>query len=148
MISITVTTHHAAPLPAPIVAPFDETGGDTGRADSHRLVLPDPERTISRVHARVVFRGGGYAIVDQGGNPISVNGQVLGKGKEVPLKHGDLVQIGGYALLVGPGLAQGRGAAADLFADFAGLAQPRAHAPVAVPAATHFQATQIGRAHV
>lgn len=141
MISITVTTHHGAPLPCAIVAQFDETGGDIGRADSNQLVLPDPERTISRVHARVVFRGGGYAIVDQGGNPISLNGQPLGKGKEAPLKHGDLVQIGGYALLVGPGLTQGKGAAADLFADFAGLAQPHAHTPVAASAATHFQAS-------
>lgn len=129
MIRITVTSHHDAPLATAIVAQFDETGGDIGRAESNQLVLPDPERTISRVHARVVFRGGGYAIVDQGSNPIVVNGQTLGKGKEAPLKPGDRVQIGGYTLQVESGQAPGRASAADPFADFAGLAQPRTGAP-------------------
>ena len=61
---------------------FDETGGNIGRGESNQLVLPDPERTISRVHAQVVFRNGRYAIIDRGSNPISVNGRPLGNGQE------------------------------------------------------------------
>jgi predicted component of type VI protein secretion system len=62
------------------------------------MVLPDPERTISRVHAKVVFRNGTYAVEDRGSNPILVNGNVVGHGKEWPLAPGDVLQIGGYEL--------------------------------------------------
>ena len=64
MITLTVASFNGAPLTQPLTAHFDEMGGNIGRADNNQLVLPDPERTISRVHAQVVFRGGRYAIVD------------------------------------------------------------------------------------
>ena len=44
-----------------------------GRAADCAIRSDDPR--MSRQHARVVFRGGGYAIVDNGSNPIAVNGQ-------------------------------------------------------------------------
>ncbi|MBX3638680.1 MAG: FHA domain-containing protein, partial [Rubrivivax sp.] len=97
MIALTVLSYNGAPADGP-AAQFDELGGTIGRADNNQLVLPDPERTISRVHARLVFRAGGYAIVDNGSNPISVNGTPIGAGREHPLKPGDRVQIGGYVL--------------------------------------------------
>ncbi|MFM2118996.1 MAG: type secretion system-associated domain protein TagH, partial [Pseudomonadota bacterium] len=65
-----------------------------------QLHLPDPERTISRVHARVLFRAGGYAIVDNGSNPVSVNGSPLGAGREQAIQPGDQIQIGAYVLEV------------------------------------------------
>ncbi len=134
MITLTVASFNGAPLAQPLTAHFDELGGNIGRAENNQLVLPDPERTISRVHAQVVFRGGRYAIVDRGSNPISVNGRPLGNGQEAPLQPGDQVQIGGYALNVEAGAS---GAAVDLdpFADFGGLAAPAAAArpPTAAP---------------
>src|SRR4051794_38144714 len=95
-------------------------GGNIGRADNNQLVLPDPERTISRVHAQIVFRGGRYAIVDRGSNPIAVNGRPLGNGHEAMLAPGDEIAIGGYLMRVEA--ATRAGPAADPFADFAGLA--------------------------
>jgi len=122
MIRLNVTTFNGLPLSPPLSAQFDELGGDIGRADTNQLVLPDPERTISRVHARVLFRAhSGFGIVDQGSNAISVNGVQLGKGREAPIKPGDRVQIGGYLLVVEEGAAPGS-AAADPFADFFGMA--------------------------
>ena len=56
MIRLNVTTYNGQPVSQPLTAQFDELGGDIGRADTNQLVLPDPERTISRVHARVLFR--------------------------------------------------------------------------------------------
>ncbi len=130
MIRLTVTTYNGQPLSQPLAAQFDELGGDIGRADTNQLVLPDPERTVSRVHARVLFRAhGGYAIVDQGSNPILVNGEQLGKGREATIKPGDSIQIGGYTLAVEAGSA-GAGAS-DPFADFFGLA-PAAKSPAHV----------------
>jgi len=125
VITLTVVSYNGAPLAQPLGAQFDEMGGNIGRADTNQLVLPDPERTISRVHAQVVFRNGRYAIVDRGSNPVSVNGRQLGNGQESPLQAGDKVQIGGYLLKVEAAAAGGRaGAAADPFADFGGLAAP------------------------
>eukprot|EP01031_Cornospumella_fuschlensis_P017848 gene17848-21835_t len=75
MIRLNVTTFNGLPVSQPLSAQFDEMGGDIGRADTNQLVLPDPERTISRVHARVLFRANsGFGIVDQGSNAISGNG--------------------------------------------------------------------------
>jgi FHA domain-containing protein len=133
VITITVKSYNGTPLTQPLAAQFDELGGAIGRADNNQLVLPDPERTISRVHAQVVFRGGKYGIVDRGSNPISVNGRPLGNGQEAPLQPGDEVQIGGYALGVSAGAANA--AAADPFADFGGLAATPAPMAARAPAA-------------
>ncbi|HEY8880003.1 MAG TPA: type VI secretion system-associated FHA domain protein TagH [Roseateles sp.] len=140
MIRLNVTTYNGLPVSQPLSAQFDELGGDIGRADTNQLVLPDPERTISRVHARVLFRASsGFGIVDQGSNAISVNGIQLGKGREAAIKPGDQIQIGGYVLVVEA--ASPTSAAADPFADFFGVApgtvmtQPgvRREAPAADP---------------
>ena len=130
MILLRVLSYNGAPSDGP-AAHFDELGGTIGRADSNQLVLPDPERTISRVHARVVFRAGGYAIVDNGSNPISVNGVALGAGREQPLKPGDQVQIGGY--LLAASVAQATAPSDDPFADLFGDAPLGLAAPAAAP---------------
>ena len=121
MISITVTSYNGTST-TPIAGHFDETGGNIGRAENNQLVLPDPERTISRVHAQIVYRNGRYAVVDRGSNPIAVNGRPLGNGQEALLNIGDEINIGGYAMRVEAGVPAGGGAIADPFADFAGLA--------------------------
>ncbi|MCE9660225.1 MAG: type VI secretion system-associated FHA domain protein TagH [Burkholderiales bacterium] len=134
MISISVTSYNGAAT-SPLSGHFDETGGAIGRGENNQMVLPDPERTISRVHAQVVFRNGRYAIIDRGSNPISVNGRPLGNGQETFIQPGDELQIGGYAMRVEAAAATG-GAAADPFADFPGLAStPSAagRAPAAAP---------------
>ncbi len=132
MIVLRVLSYNGSPADGPS-AQFDELGGTIGRADNNQLVLPDPERTISRVHARVVFRAGGYGVVDNGSNPISVNGQVIGTGREHPLKVGDELMIGGYLLAAeAPGALKSDDPFADLFGDAPlGLAAPAA--PAAAP---------------
>ncbi|MEF7614131.1 type VI secretion system-associated FHA domain protein TagH [Aquincola sp. MAHUQ-54] len=132
MIVLTVQSFNGQAT-ASLAASFDELGGTIGRADTNQLVLPDPERSISRVHAQVVFRHGSYALVDRGSNAVIVNGQPLGNGREAPLKHGDTLQIGGY--LIGVTVGQ-QTTAKDLFADLfgdAGGAQPAAAPPPPPP---------------
>lgn len=139
MISITVTSYNGTSTP-PLTGHFDETGGNIGRAENNQLVLPDPERTISRVHAQIVYRKGRYAVVDRGSNPIAVNGRPLGNGQEALLNVGDEINIGGYAMRVEASAAAGVAAAVDPFADFAGLAaagsrgSPAGRAPAAAAA--------------
>lgn len=157
MIVLTVIRYNGAPS-EPIEATFDELGGTIGRAEGNLMVLPDPERTISRVHGKVVFRNGRYAIEDRGSNPILVNGNLVGHGKELPLAAGDVLQIGGYELSV---RASGAPAAADdPFADvfapneptFGGRGDPAPFPPVARPAASpapaRAPAASFGAAHI
>ena len=112
MLVLTASTYNGAPSER-LSAAFDETGGTIGRADHNHMVLPDRDRTVSRVHAEVAFRNGSYVIVDRGSNPIEVNGKELGSGREEPLHAGDTVQIGAYVLAVSSGAA----ASTDPFAD-------------------------------
>lgn len=127
MIVLTVQSFNGQPTAA-LSATFDELGGTVGRADNNQLVLPDPDRSISRVHAQVVFRHGRFALVDRGSNPVLVNGTPLGNGREAPLQQGDTLQIGGY--LIGVSVGQ-QTTAKDLFADLFG--DGGAKAPAAPP---------------
>lgn len=86
-----------APLPS---AQFDARGGTIGREASNRLVLPDPERFISRVQAEVVQRLGEYVLVNRGMGPITINGRPLQHGDESVLRVRDQLRIGGYRIEV------------------------------------------------
>ena len=133
MIVLSVSSYNGAPT-EPREASFDELGGTIGRATTNQLVLPDPDRTISRVHAQVVLRNGSFAVVDRGSNPISVNGSPLGNGREAPLKPGDTLNVGGYVIQVRAGHQT---IAKDPFGDLFGSPTTRASAPpppVAAPA--------------
>ncbi len=110
-------------------ADFDTTGGTIGRAKTNVLVLDDPDRTVSRVHAQIVHRSGKFYIIDQGSNPLSCNGATLGSGNEAPLNDGDRLQIGGFELMVSQTAGSAAGApGANLLDDLtmtAGSAHPR-----------------------
>jgi predicted component of type VI protein secretion system len=97
---------------AGLVARFDAAGGLIGRADSARLKLPDPKRTVSRFHAHVSFADGRYFIEDMGSpNPIAVNGKVLQSGQRVDLNPGDRIQVAHY--LVGAEIGDAQPALAE-----------------------------------
>jgi len=83
----------------PLVAHFDQRGGLIGRADTARLVLPDPKRTVSRFHAHISFEDGRFLVEDMGStNPAVVNGQALASGQRLEVKSGDRIRIGSYTL--------------------------------------------------
>jgi type VI secretion system FHA domain protein len=99
MIVLSVTSYNGG-VAEPLEARFDELGGSIGRADGNLLVLPDPLRTVSRVHAHVAFCGGAYTIEDRGSNPIQLNGKVVGRERPWPLAAGDVLRIGSYEIRV------------------------------------------------
>ncbi|KIQ31230.1 signal peptide protein [Variovorax paradoxus] len=157
MIHIAVITRQGAPAGQSIAADFGPNGGTIGRADTNTLVLDDPDRTVSRVHAQVLCRDGQYFVIDRGSNPMQCNGVSLGSGKEAPLTDGARLVVGSFELSVRmtaaaapPSLAIPNtimsapvGAAApaastsdDPFADLlAGLGSPPAPAPASSGAA-------------
>lgn len=101
MITIRAISLNGQPLAQPLQADFDELGGSIGRADGNALVLPDPERHISRTHATVECRNGAYILRDLGtSSPVVLNGNPVGKGSEARLAAGDHVEIGAYSLVV------------------------------------------------
>ncbi|WP_305728104.1 type VI secretion system-associated FHA domain protein TagH [Variovorax sp. PDC80] len=81
-------------------ANFGPEGGTIGRADTNTLVLDDPDRTVSRVHAQVLCRDGQYFAIDRGSNPMQCNGVSLGSGKEAALTDGARLVVGSFELVV------------------------------------------------
>ena len=107
MLTITVLSFNGIPLEEPVEADFAETGGTIGRSPDSTLVLPDPDRIISRAQAVVVCRDGLFHVRDQGTTvPVIVNGRPLGRGREVALNAADELRIAGYIMRVsGPPVA-------------------------------------------
>lgn len=106
MMRIRVISLHGQPLPHAISYDFDDTGGTIGRAETNQLALPDPQRHISRLQARVVCRGGRFEVINQGANPITVDGHALGNGASIGIASGARIEIGAYLMeAVGPGPA-------------------------------------------
>ncbi|RQO43185.1 type VI secretion system-associated FHA domain protein TagH [Variovorax sp. KBW07] len=149
MIHIAVITRQGAPAGPAIAADFGPNGGTIGRADTNTLVLDDPDRTVSRVHAQVLCRDGQYFVIDRGSNPMQCNGVSLGAGKEAALTDGAQLVVGSFELSVrvvataSPSLAipntvmSGAPASSsdDPFADLlAGLGAPAPATPAAPPA--------------
>ncbi len=83
-----------------LAAVFGSKGGTIGRAETNDLSLDDPDRTVSRVHAQIVYRNGDFFLVDRGSNAVQWNGQLLGAGNEAKLISGDKLFIGSFELSV------------------------------------------------
>ncbi|MBK8337819.1 MAG: type VI secretion system-associated FHA domain protein TagH [Sterolibacteriaceae bacterium] len=133
---IRVVSFQGQPLPQAISHDFDDLGGTIGRAETNQLALPDPQRHISRLQARVVCRNGQYEIINQGANPINVNGHVIGNGSSMPIASGARVEIGGYLMeAIAPTPAAAHPAQDVTMAPEAFSPPPRpAPAPIAAPA--------------
>lgn len=101
MIKIQVMTFNDMPPKQPLSANFDELGGKIGRAEGNTLVLPDPERGISRIHASISFQRGQYFICSHGSAlPVYLNDQPLSNEQDAPIVVGDIIRIGEYVLQV------------------------------------------------
>ena len=72
-----------------------------GRGPANDLVLPDPDRMLSKNHCVIEEQGGHVHVID-----LSTNGTYLNYGKQplgrtpTPLNHGDVLSVGGYELVV------------------------------------------------
>jgi predicted component of type VI protein secretion system len=98
-LTLSVQTYRDAAPAQPLCRRFDRLGGALGRAVGNELVLDDPGKYISRVHARIEFRDGAYCLIDVGSNPSLVNERPVGPGRPVPLADGDRITIGDYQLV-------------------------------------------------
>lgn len=100
MIQIKAISYNGMPYSS-LSAEFDELGGAIGRAENNKLVLPDPDKHISRLHATVDYRCGQYHICSHGSaTPVILNGRSLEKEQSEVIAAGDEIRIGGYTLQV------------------------------------------------
>src|SRR5512134_1891239 len=85
------------PRPA---AEFGLAGGTIGRADDNTLVLPDPDRLVSRVQAGVRVVDDARLLIANAAasSRFLVNGRELAPGEEVELREGDQLRMGPYVL--------------------------------------------------
>jgi len=95
-VTLKVLTYKGVGPGKAVAMAFDLRGGTIGRAESNKLILPDP--TVSRVHAQIVNRQGTFIIISRGRNPLMVDEVVVEAGDELPLSNGTRVQIGEFLL--------------------------------------------------
>jgi type VI secretion system FHA domain protein len=106
MIWIRIVSKDGAPasslaLGVPLAARFGDSVGDVGRGVGCTLVLPDPNREISRKQALVTWQSGRHFIRPIGTNvDIELNGRVLPPDVEAPLDVGAEIRIGPYLMRV------------------------------------------------
>lgn len=111
MMSIRVVSRGGEALGVPLRASFGDAGGDIGRGSDCTLVLPDPQRRISRKHALVSCRDGCLYIRQIGANlNVEMNGTPLAPGLEHALFEGASLRIGHYLLQVDADADAGAGA--------------------------------------
>src|SRR5512135_3286087 len=81
---------------------FDGRGVTIGRGADNDWVLPDPERHLSKRHCVIAFADDRYTITDISTNGVFLNHSTtaLGRGNSAPLRHGDRIEFGDYALQV------------------------------------------------
>jgi FHA domain-containing protein len=99
MLVIRAISFKGGPVARQLAATFEEAGGTIGRGENATLVLPDPERFISRTHATISFQAGGFIVTDNGTkNATLLNGRPLGQGCQARVGDGDQITIGDYVL--------------------------------------------------
>ena len=99
MIAIRLVSQAGAAPVTPLEAVFGDAGGDIGRAGDCTLVLPDPERRISRKHVQVAWRDGRHFLRLISTNlMVELDGVPLVPGVEFALNSGSQIRIGPFVL--------------------------------------------------
>ncbi|MEC4750118.1 type VI secretion system-associated FHA domain protein TagH [Methylomicrobium sp. Wu6] len=98
---IKAVSYKGMPPAEEISARFEARGGSIGRSSDNQLVLPDPEKYISRRHAEILYEGGQYFIQDSSaaGTFLEQQDQLLQQSRAV-LANGERLRIGEYELQV------------------------------------------------
>lgn len=109
-LNLTVIRYQSLPPQEAPCARIGIAGGTIGRTPSNDLALPDPERWVSGLHARIRFRNGVFCLCDTSKNGTFVNHaeEPLRQGQEVQLHDGDELSVGAYDIRVSLAVAEPR----------------------------------------
>jgi len=125
---------------------FGPNGGVFGRSRKCDWVLPDQDRHLSSVHARILYQNDAFVLVDESTNGTFLEGQgaPVGRGKAVSLSPGMKLRAGPYQIRI-ESLRAGAAAQTNPF-----TTQPQKQAPAGtVPlrldtlGASHAQTTSL-----
>lgn len=111
MINIRAMSFNGEPLLQAPSCVFDERGGTLGRAETNHLVLPDPDRHVSRVQARVTWKDDHFELINIGANALDLGGRRIVNGSATTIRPGDQIVVGGYVLEVCPASERSAGSA-------------------------------------
>jgi type VI secretion system FHA domain protein len=100
LLTFRILSYRNLPVPPAPAVRLSAAGGSIGRSADNDLVLDDPSKYISRVHARVVLQGDAFMLEDLGSNASVVNDRPIGKGNQATLAHGDRLAIGDYQMQI------------------------------------------------
>ncbi len=100
-LSLKIVTFKGQPFNRDENVIFDKSGGTVGRSDENTLVLPDPEKFVSRRHASITFENGQYILSDSSlsGTYVNTQEEPIGN-KALPLVHAMRLRMGEYEILV------------------------------------------------
>ena len=80
---------------------IDNNGGSIGRSDDNALVLPDPEKFVSRHHATISVKNGCYYLSDTSLSGVYINDWELPLNNATErIDNGTLLRIGEYEIAV------------------------------------------------
>jgi len=81
---------------------FGPNGGAFGRSRKCDWVLPDQDRHLSSVHARILYQNDAFILIDESTNGTFLEGQsaAIGRGKAVSLSPGMKFRAGPYQIRV------------------------------------------------
>lgn len=114
-IELVVTHHSGAPADRVVSAIFGMAGGTIGRSGQNKLVLPDTDAQVARVHAMVRLDSDHAYLANLcERRSVQVDGLDVVSGQEVPLGHGAEIVIGAYRILATVPGAEHRTAASSL----------------------------------
>ena len=120
---------------SPIGLVLDRRSATIGRANSTDWPLPDPDLHISSRHCDVLFRNGGYELVDNSTNGTFINSPTTRLTGPHRLTNGDVIHIGRFEVRVE--LVASAGAVAPPPRRVSAIPRPAVVAtPVAAPAPT------------
>jgi len=101
-LALSLTIRNATKLEndSPLVLVLDRRSATIGRANSTDWPLPDPDLHISSRHCDVLFRNGGYELVDNSTNGTFVNSPTARLTGPHRLTNGDVIHIGRFEVRV------------------------------------------------
>lgn len=103
LLSLKAITYKERQPDQAIAMDFDRQGGGIGRlpAPANRLHLPDPDKYISRKHARIAFDNDAFLLTDTStAGTFCINKNQLVHNETIQLEDGDHLRIGEYELIV------------------------------------------------
>ncbi|MET0250559.1 MAG: type VI secretion system-associated FHA domain protein TagH [Novosphingobium sp.] len=100
-LALTLSIRNAARLDngSPLALVLDRRSATIGRSPTTDWALPDPDRHISSRHCDVLYRNGGYELVDRSTNGTYLNGASERLAAPQMLQNGDVIRIGRYELV-------------------------------------------------